>query len=112
MLMSAWARRNVQLWVLLPPLVLVLVEHFALGTHYVSRLLYYRLHGLWPPGFEHELGLLFNDDGPMPLRPGAHSPFTGDPFLGFANIDLWLGVAFGALCVLGAIRIRRYRDDS
>jgi ABC-2 type transport system permease protein len=112
MLVSAWARRNVQLWVLLPPLVLMLIEHFTFGTHYVSRLLYYRLHGLWPPGFEHELDVLFNDSGAMPVRPGAHAPFGGDPFLGFANIDLWLGVAFGALCVLAAIRIRRYRDDS
>src|SRR5665213_826194 len=55
LLLSAWARRSVQLWVFLPPLILMMLEQVALGTHHVLNILEYRLgsvftHGLAAPG--------------------------------------------------------------
>jgi ABC-2 type transport system permease protein len=109
LLLSAWARRSVWLWVILPPLVLAMLERIALGTHHVWDVLVYRLGtvfvhpGLNMPavagngGPNLSLNVLFANINPMPV---------------FANVDLWLGVLVAALLIVATIRIRQYRDDT
>jgi ABC-2 type transport system permease protein len=110
MLASAWARRNVWLWVLLPPVVLIMLERIALGTNYVMNVVWYRLGGVFAytqpaaPGVgdaagqqSRSLNLLFANVDPFPV---------------FANIDLWLGVGVAVLLIVATIRIRQYRDDT
>jgi ABC-2 type transport system permease protein len=110
MLVSAWARRNVWLWVLLPPVVLIMLERIALGTNYVMNVVWYRLGGVFAytqpaaPGVgdaagqqARSLNLLFANVDPFPV---------------FANIDLWLGVGVAVLLIVATIRIRQYRDDT
>ncbi len=109
MLVSAWARRSVQLWVLLPPIVLCVGESFALGTHHIWDILYYRLVGVFiHPGLaapavgsnpdpRGTLNLLFASIDPSPI---------------FANVDLWIGLAVAAALIVATIRIRQYRDDT
>ncbi|HTB66577.1 MAG TPA: hypothetical protein VK727_10125 [Steroidobacteraceae bacterium] len=109
LLVSAWARRSVQLWVFLPPLILVMMERIALGSTHVWDILWYRLGGVFThsgvpyPGFGNVAGqhptlnLLFVNVDPLPV---------------FANVDLWLGVAVAALLIVATIRIRQYRDDT
>ncbi|HEX3835930.1 MAG TPA: hypothetical protein VHW25_03125 [Steroidobacteraceae bacterium] len=109
LLVSAWARRSVLLWVLLPPVILVMMERVALGTSHVWDILWYRLGGVFThsgvtyPGFgsaagQHPtLNLLFVNVDPMPV---------------FSNVDLWLGVCVAALLIVATIRIRQYRDDT
>jgi ABC-2 type transport system permease protein len=109
LLLSAWARRSVWLWVILPPLVIAMMERIALGTHHVWNILVYRL------------GAVFVHTGmSMPGAPGgAGQPLTLNmlianinPLPVFANVDLWLGVLVAALLIVATIRIRQYRDDT
>ena len=109
MLVSAWARRSAQLWVLLPPVVLIMMERIALGTNHVMDVVWYRLGGVFaqaPPDFAgatqaarhgRTLNLLFTSIDPYPV---------------FANVDLWLGLVVAALLIVATIRIRQYRDDT
>ena len=110
MLVSAWARRSVWLWVLLPPVVLIMMERIALGTNHVMNVVWYRLGGVFAYS--------------APVDPGVGAA-TGqqsrtlnllfanvDPFPVFANIDMWLGVCVAALLIVATIRIRQYRDDT
>jgi ABC-2 type transport system permease protein len=109
LLVSAWARRSVWLWVLLPPVILVVTEYFALHSNHVWNILVYRGGGVFThtgmsyPAFssaaaQHPtLNLLFVNVDPMPV---------------FANADLWFGVAVAALLIVATIRIRQYRDDT
>jgi ABC-2 type transport system permease protein len=109
LLVSAWARRSVWLWVLLPPVILFVTEYFALHTNHVWNILVYRLGGVFThagmsyPAFsagaaQHPtLNLLFVTVDPLPV---------------FANVDMWLGVGVAALLIVATIRIRQYRDDT
>jgi hypothetical protein len=109
LLVSAWARRSVQLWVFLPPVILIMLERIALGTSHVMDVLLYRLGGVFShtghgipetallPGQGRSLNLMFASLDPFPL---------------FSNIDLWLGVAVAAVLIVATIRIRQYRDDT
>jgi len=113
LLVSAWARRNVTLWVLLPPLVAVLLERLVFGTHYLWTVIVYRFNGIWRT---FKVGRLFSDVSLGPHHdqlPSWHSILAAvNPLPVLANIDLWLGLALAVVFVYGAIRIRRYRDDS
>jgi ABC-2 type transport system permease protein len=106
MLVSAWARRSVWLWVFLPPIVLIMLERMALGTHHVMDWLFYRLGAVFAhsapstsptPNTNQSLNLLFANVNPLPI---------------FSNIDLWLGLVVAALLIVVTIRIRQYRDDT
>jgi ABC-2 type transport system permease protein len=113
LLISAWARRAVLLWATLPPVVAVVIERVAFGTHYVANLFNYRVTGIWRNshlesairdavvigGHEHIVSLtrVFDNVNVSEL---------------FLNVDLWLGVAVTAGFAFAAARIRRYRDDT
>src|SRR5580658_2751635 len=43
LLVSAWARRSVQLWVFLTPAILIIMERMVLGSHHLLTVLMYRL---------------------------------------------------------------------
>jgi len=109
-LVSAWVRKNVFLWTSLPPVIAIIVERIAFGTHHISRLLEYRTWGIW-----NALGV-----NPTPPEGVGHGRVVSLADLfdnvemgkAFLNIDLWLGLAVAAALVFAAIRIRRYRDDT
>jgi ABC-2 type transport system permease protein len=97
LMVSAWARRSPFLWAFLPFFAAYAVETVAFGTRYVWAFLRYRVGGAmaraFPPGDEPVLTLAQIE----PMR------FLATP-------GLWLGLAFAALCLTAAVRIRRYRD--
>jgi ABC-2 type transport system permease protein len=106
LLVSAWARRTPFLWAVLPPVVAQVLEHFTFDTHYVRDLLVYRTYGIWPTLFGH-----------MHLGRGrafALGSAVDQLNLGAAlsDLNLWIGLAVAAAMVFGAIRLRRYRDDT
>jgi ABC-2 type transport system permease protein len=110
MLVSAWARRNVQLWVFLPPLVAIFLEWRAFGTQHFWQMLRYRLNGPWPASFQSAFA---QGGGPGTLAGVPGKAFSSSSILAiFGNVDLWLGLAVAALFIVVAIRIRRYRDDT
>jgi ABC-2 type transport system permease protein len=109
LMLSAWARRSVWLWVILPPVILVMLERIALGTSHLLAILMYRLGGVFTqsvvttPGSGAAadrgwtLNLQWANVNPLPV---------------FSNADLWLGVGVAALLIVATIRIRQYRDDT
>ena len=112
LLVSAWSRRNAFLWAILPPVILSVVERVALGTRYIGDFLLYRSGGIW-----YDLWNNFRANNPPPgtswklnTFPSVFDVFSFRDL--FMNIDLWLGLIAAAALVYGAIRMRRFRDDT
>ena len=110
-LISAWVRKNVFLWTTLPPVIAIIVERIAFGTHYTAHLLEYRTYG----GIWGALGI--NPTPPESVNHGrvvSLADLFDNVEMGkaFLNVDLWLGLAVAAALVVAAVRIRRYRDDT
>jgi ABC-2 type transport system permease protein len=98
MAISSWARRAPLLWAFVPPLAIIALEKILFGTSYFAKLLGDRLGG----GAE---GVSHSD---MPIDPGMH--LTPGKFL--TSSGLWTGLAFTAICLFIAMRMRRYRGPS
>jgi ABC-2 type transport system permease protein len=94
---SAWARRAPWLWAILPPLAIGIVEKIAFGSSVFANLLANRLSG-GPGGTEFTVASRMMDPL-MQMTPGA--------FL--ASAGLWVGLVVAAVCVAGAVRLRRRR---
>jgi ABC-2 type transport system permease protein len=107
MLISAWARRSLYLWVTLPPTLAPLLEYMAFRTHYVWSFITYRSFGIW-----HIVDLGHSEISHHHVHIAAPG-FGGAHFAAaFSNIDLWLGVVAAIALLYAAARIRRYRDDT
>lgn len=99
LLVSGWAKRAPVLWALLPPLVISAIERMAFNTWYFMKMLQYRMTGAMFEAFA--------------LPKGSHnvSRFTQlDPAKFLSAPGLWIGLIFGAACLLAAIRMRRARE--
>jgi ABC-2 type transport system permease protein len=106
LVVSAWARRNVMLWAILPPLLAFIAERIAFHTNYVGTLLGYRMNGVW-----HTIAMSKHFSGNThPV--GADAMRQLAPFVVLQNIDLWLGLVATAALVWLAIRIRRHQSES
>jgi ABC-2 type transport system permease protein len=97
LLTSAWAKSSVFIWTVLPPLLLIVGERLAFGTWHIGEIIGTRLAGLSLTGEGRSMGDLVDNLNMLPH---------------LMRLDLWIGVALAAAFVFGAIRIRRYRDDS
>jgi ABC-2 type transport system permease protein len=112
-LASAALRRNVLMWVTVVPLLAVIVERIAFGTHWIYSLIDYRWLGIWGD-LNVETAVLHSlhnvGSAEVVSLPGVYDRVHVGP--AFTNIDLWLGLAFAAACGYAAARIRRYRDET
>jgi ABC-2 type transport system permease protein len=112
LLVSAFARRGVLGWAVLPPALLVVGERLLLGSHNVLDLIRHRLVG----GFE----LAFRGDGQGVLVNTGDMMISAFPALGdvatpgrlLAAPSLWMGIAVGVALLAGAVWLRRWRDDA
>jgi ABC-2 type transport system permease protein len=113
LLMSSWARRNVFLWAVLPPVALVALEGFFFHTLNVLKFIGWRFSGY--------TRLLHLD--PSALNVGTRDKGDDLPHITdvlsqldlsgmFLNAEVWVGVIVAAAMVFVAIRLRRYRDDT
>jgi ABC-2 type transport system permease protein len=100
LLVSAWARRAPFLWALLPPLGMAAFERIAFSTSYFGTMLKYRLMGAMTEAFAVRPGSAGIIDQLSQLSPGRFLSAPG----------LWVGLAFTAAFVAGAIRLRRNRE--
>jgi ABC-2 type transport system permease protein len=113
LLASACVRRNVLLWVTVVPLLVVIFEQIAFGTHWLSRLIDYRGNGIWYAlHLESALLASIHNVGPAEVvsLPEVYDRVHVGP--AFTNIDLWLGLAFAAACAYAAARVRGFRDET
>jgi ABC-2 type transport system permease protein len=100
LLISAWARRAPFLWAALPPLAIHIFEKMAFHTSYFAQFLKYRLNG----GPQDVVGM----KGDSPLDPSMHLM----PGVFLASPGLWFGLAFAALFLFLAARLRRNREPT
>lgn len=114
LLVSAWARRSVMLWAILPPIALIMVEKISLGSTYFATILGSRLatgmrlafntEGWHINHFGHHNGRLMGDgDLPNVLN------LIDIPQL-FASVEFWAGLAAAAGLIAAAVWVRRYRE--
>jgi ABC-2 type transport system permease protein len=97
MLVSAWARRAAVLWAVLPPMAIAIFERIAFHSSHFADFIFYRLEGgteAMPMPGKNALDLMTH------LTPGHFLLTPG----------LWFGLAFTALCLFGAMRLRRLHD--
>jgi ABC-2 type transport system permease protein len=97
LLVSAWARRAAFLWAVLPPLAISALEKLLFNTAHFAAFLGQFLTG----GTE---GLYAPDTMPMDPR----TQVTPGRFL--STPGLWIGLAFTAVFLAVAVRLRRYRE--
>ena len=97
-LVSGWARRAVFLWAGLPLLAVGVVEKIAFNTAHFGRLLLSQLVG------GKDIGSMTAPGNEMmhPLTLGAVGQFLVSP-------GLWIGLAFAAVFLAAAVRLRRYQ---
>jgi ABC-2 type transport system permease protein len=95
LLVSAWAKRLPFLWAFLPGAAIAIIEKVVFNTAHFATMLGSRLSG----GMEGEPAA-----GTMMMLWPAH------PLEFLTRPGLWIGLAFAAVCVAGAVRLRRYRD--
>jgi ABC-2 type transport system permease protein len=96
LLVSAWARRAVFLWVALPWLAIGAVEKMAFNTSYVAAMFMNRLAGGAAAGAP---------PGTLPMD--SITNFHPGHFL--ASPGLWIGLALTAAFLAAAVRIRKYQ---
>src|ERR1700733_5267798 len=113
LVVSAWAKRAVMLWSILPPIALILVERWFFGTHVIANQLGERLLGIAglifrdPEGSAWATTVVDNDTIRTPvsiwgfLNPGG---FLSSP-------ETWIGVAAGVALIAAAIQLRRRRSE-
>jgi ABC-2 type transport system permease protein len=97
LLVSGWARRAAILWASLPLLAIGVVEKLAFNTTHFCAWLGYRFSG-------DAAGGSFTPDN-VSMDPLMH--LTPGKFL--STPGLWIGLAFFAACIAGAVRLRRYQ---
>jgi ABC-2 type transport system permease protein len=118
LLVSAWSRRAVLLWSVLPPIAVIVVEQIALGTRHFATLLQERLIGVYPLAFtddpaRQELVWRFEDEhANVDLQFSEGLLQLLDPGKLLSSPGLWGGIVVAALFFAGAVWMRRYRDDS
>jgi len=98
LLVSAWARRAPFLWAVLPPFAVAVFEHIAFHSRHFMDFVVLRFSG----GRE----AINNMQGDFPMDPAMH--LTPGAFL--VTPGLWLGLAFAAVFLVVAARVRRYRQ--
>jgi len=106
LVVSAFAKRALVLWSILPPLGVMLAERLLLGTHVVSRALEERLVG-YPSA-------AFRGTGSWEsLRSGAVSAWTlMDPAGFLADPSVWIGLLAGAGLIAAAVRLRALQAEA
>jgi ABC-2 type transport system permease protein len=98
LLVSGWARRAAFLWAALPWAAIGIVEKLAFHTSHFAHWVGYRISGSAAGGeFTADHASM---DPLMHLTPGK---FLSTP-------GLWMGLAFFAVCIAAAVRLRRYRE--
>jgi ABC-2 type transport system permease protein len=97
LLVSGWARRAVFLWAALPPLAICVLEKIVFNSSHFAAMLGYRFAG----GAE-----AFTAPGRLPMDLMTH--LTPGRFL--STPGLWIGLAFAAVFLAAAVRLRRYRE--
>jgi ABC-2 type transport system permease protein len=113
LVVSAWARRAVMLWSILPPFALLLAEHWFLGTHVLGDQIAKRLFGFSRIAFHADPGgaswAAAGADEAMRMPSGIWGFLNAYGF--FSSPATWIGAALGAVLIAAAIQLRMRRTE-
>jgi ABC-2 type transport system permease protein len=98
LLVSGWARRATLLWAALPVIAIGGLEAIVFHTWHFAALVGTRLIGAAP-------AIDLRSPDTLPTNPMTH--ITPANFL--STPGLWMGLAFCAICLAAAVRLRRYQ---
>jgi len=104
LLISGWARRTAILWAILPPLAICFFEKLLFHTMHFARLLGYLVTGGATNAFS------FRTPGGEPVDPHFIPLAQITPGRFLSSPGLWIGLAFAAVFLAAAVRLRRYRE--
>jgi len=114
LVVSAWAKRAVMLWSILPPLGIILAERWFFGSYRFANALVVRLFGLFTLAFHSNPGksdwfdrlVAEGNDG---ASAGIWGFLNASGFL--SSADTWIGAAAGAALTACAIQLRMRRSE-
>jgi ABC-2 type transport system permease protein len=104
LLISGWARRMAFLWAVLPPLGICFLEKVLFKTMHFAHLLGYLVTGGTANAFS------FRTPSGAPVDPHFIPLAQITPGRFLSNPGLWIGLAFAAVFLAAAVRLRRYRE--
>jgi ABC-2 type transport system permease protein len=110
MLVSAWAKRAVMLWTLLPPFALYLIEKLFLNTHVVQDILGRRLVGYAAVAYHGNEQWISDNMSDTSTGPVSVWRFI-NPGGFFSSLEVWIGVAVGVALIVGTIQLRMRRSE-
>ena len=99
LLVSGWARRATFLWAVIPLLAISYFRNDYLQHHAFLSMLGHRLTGFAAEAFDFQ----------GQHNPDIHSLSQLTPGRYLSTPDLWIGLAFAAVFIFAAVRLRRYR---
>jgi ABC-2 type transport system permease protein len=113
LVVSAWAKRAVMLWSILPPIALVLAERWFFGTHVIANQLGTRLFGV-ELAFRDAQGCCswvttVVDDKTIRTPANIWGFLNPGGFL--SSPETWIGAAIGAALIVCAIQLRMRRTE-
>jgi ABC-2 type transport system permease protein len=113
MVVSAWARRAVILWSILPPVAILILERWFVGTHVVARLLVD-----WSSGYAAHTFIEPPANGWATAIIGGHAITRPESIWGmvtpayfFSSPATWICIFVGSALVFAAIQLRLRRAE-
>ena len=109
---SAWAKRAVILWSILPPLVLYMIERVFFGSNFIGYAITRRLMGLPMVAFNGSSQHWSNEAGAVDSAGVPTSVWRLMNVGGFfSSAETWIGVAVGVALIVFAIQMRARRTE-
>jgi ABC-2 type transport system permease protein len=113
LVISAWAKRAVMLWSILPPLAVILAERLFLGTHVCLRMIGDRLVGYASRAFNYPAhGAHWADEmsGNQSFEQATAWRML-DPWGFLSSPATWIGALIGGALIAAAIQLRLRKGD-
>lgn len=111
LLLSAFVKRMVFLWAVIPLIAAPLLEFLFLRSSHLAEFIGQRFTGYAKELNIDPVNIRMTHDGPdMPRVQDLYDSFHMSGM--FTSLEAWLGIAAAAALLFVTIRIRRYRDES
>ena len=112
LVVSAWAKRAVTLWSIVPPLAAYLLERWFFGTHWVGTVLGDRALGYLPHTLRenHSAWVTTVVEGGTITTPASIWQLL-DPLRFLSSPATWIGILVGIVLIIAAIQLRLRRTE-
>ncbi len=119
LLCSSWARKLVLAWAVLIPMGAMIVERLFIGTHHLSDVIFGHIAKLFTmvmSGHYSVNGVSIGSGIGVGDKPDVFDGHSALMTMGslvhmFFQPEMWIGIAIGAVFVVGAIWLRRNRSE-